>query len=99
MEADKKAKYSPFARLRGASFPAFVMDSYGSWGKQAVEVLGLLKDLLLDKNSRVLAAQTLAVALQRGIALGARWSVTRACGGQPRWRPVSATMLTLNHNR
>ena len=78
MEADKKAKYLPFARLQGASFLAFVLDSYGSWGKQAVEVLGVLKELVVDKHSRVLAAQTLAVALQRGNALVARAGALRS---------------------
>ena len=72
MEADKKAKYLPLARIQNASVLAFVMDSYGSWGKQAVEVLGMLKELLMAKDLRVLAAQTLAVALQRGNALVAR---------------------------
>lgn len=78
MEADKKAKYLPLAQLQGASLLAFVMDSYGSWGKQAVEVLGLLKELEVEKLSRVLAAQTLAVALQRGNALVARAGALRS---------------------
>ena len=91
MEADKKAKYLPLARLRGASFLAFVLDSYGGWGKQAAEVLGLLRELMEEKNSRVVAAQTLAVALQKG---NARAGALRARGGEL-WWPVTATTWTL----
>jgi hypothetical protein len=61
MEADKKAKYAASAQAQGASFRAFVLDAYGGWGKEATELLGMLRDLL--DGSNILAAQTLAVAL------------------------------------
>ena len=53
------------------------MDAYGGWGKQAVKIMLFLKELT-DTQSRVMATQTLAVALQRGNAIVARAGAMRA---------------------
>ena len=65
------------ARRDNADFLAFVMDAYGGWGKQAVKIMLFLKELT-DTQSRVIATQTLAVALQRGNAIVARAGAMRA---------------------
>ena len=46
IENAKMAKYRPVAQQRGASFLAFIMESYGALGKQACEVLRVLNKAL-----------------------------------------------------
>ena len=62
------------ASERGASFLAFIAESYGALGNQAGEVLKLLNNTLNQAPARPFelseraVAETLSVALQRGNA-------------------------------
>ena len=74
IENAKMAKYRPVAQQRGASFLAFIMESYGALGKQASDILKLLNkalDRAPDRSyelSERAIVETLSVALQRGNA-------------------------------
>ena len=85
MEGNKRAKYDHLARLQGASLLAFAVETFGGFGKQAVEIIDLLKaasfssaPLHFHTSLSTAAAQMLAVALQRGNALVARAGALRA---------------------
>ena len=70
----KAAKYSSVASERGARFMAFIAESYGALGKQAMELLKLLDNILDRAPARPFelsgraVMEALAVALQRGNA-------------------------------
>ena len=74
IENAKSAKYRAAASERGASFLAFIAESYGALGNQAGEVLKLLNNTLNQAPARPFelseraVAETLSVALQRGNA-------------------------------
>ena len=74
IENAKMAKYRPVAVQRGATFLAFIMESYGALGKQAGEILKVLNkalDRIPDRSyelSERAIIETLSVALQRGNA-------------------------------
>ena len=74
IENAKSAKYREVASERGASFLAFIAESYGALGNQAGEVLKLLNNTLNQAPARPFelseraVAETLSVALQRGNA-------------------------------
>ena len=74
IENAKLAKYRAVASERGASFLAFIAESYGALGNQAGEVLKLLNNTLNQAPARPFelseraVAETLSVALQRGNA-------------------------------
>ena len=75
IENAKAAKYRSVALERGATFSAFITESYGALGNQAVELLKLLNSTLNHAPARPfelserIVAETLSVALQRGNAL------------------------------
>ena len=74
IENVKAAKYSSVALERGARFMAFIVESYGALGKQAMELLKLLDNVLDRAPARPFelsgraVMEALAVALQRGNA-------------------------------
>jgi len=74
IENAKAAKYSSVASERGARFMAFIAESYGALGKQAMELLKLLDNILDRAPARPFelsggaVMEALAVALQRGNA-------------------------------
>ena len=74
IENAKSAKYRAVASERGASFLAFIAESYGALGNQAGEVLKWLNNTLNQAPARPFelseraVAETLSVALQRGNA-------------------------------
>ena len=74
IENAKAAKYRSVALERGATFSAFIVESYGALGGQGSELLKLLNSTLnhvparpFELSERVVA-ETLSVALQRGNA-------------------------------
>ena len=84
IENAKAAKYSLVASERGARFMAFIAESYGALGKQAMELLKLL-DKILDRAparpfelSGRAVMEALAVALQRGNAFVSHLGSARA---------------------
>jgi len=74
IENAKAAKYRSVALERGATFSAFIVESYGALGGQGLELLKLLNSTLnhaparpFELSERVVA-ETFSVALQRGNA-------------------------------
>ena len=74
IENAKAAKYRSVAMERGATFSAFIVESYGALGSQGLELLKLLNSTLnhaparpFELSERVVA-ETFSVALQRGNA-------------------------------
>ena len=74
IENAKAAKYRSVAMERGATFSAFIVESYGALGGQGLELLKLLNSTLnhaparpFELSERVVA-ETFSVALQRGNA-------------------------------
>ena len=74
IENAKAAKYRSVALERGATFSAFIIESYGALGGQGLELLKLLNSTLnhaparpFELSERVVA-ETFSVALQRGNA-------------------------------
>ena len=74
IENAKAAKYRSVALERGATFSAFIVESYGALGGQGMELLKLLNSTLnhaparpFELSERVVA-ETFSVALQRGNA-------------------------------
>ena len=75
-EATKASKYAVLAAARAASFLPFIMESYGAYGKKALEVLHILRKAAANavlpiptSSSQSSFPQILAVTLQRGNAL------------------------------
>lgn len=74
IENAKGAKYRSVAQGRGITFLAFIVESYGAFGKQATEVLKLLNNALNHAPARPFELsekailETLSVALQKGNA-------------------------------
>ena len=70
-EAVKTRQYSEMASLNSAKLLAFAVESYGAFGKQAAELVQILRraadrTLMLTSMSGDYAIQALAVALQKG---------------------------------
>ena len=74
IENAKAAKYRSVALERGATFSAFIVESYGALGGQGLELLKLLHSTLNQVPARPfelsekVVAETFSVALQRGNA-------------------------------
>jgi hypothetical protein len=91
-EAMKLAKYDALCAAHGWRMVPFVMESYGAFGRRALDFLGTMLAYATEQNQPFVlkrARQELAVALQRGNA----WVALQACvsarvGG--RARPASA---------
>ena len=76
-ERSKQAKYAPFAEAENTTFDAFVLESFGAFGRAAVKVLRAIVTHhshaqhassfpLLSFNFSRWAHSVIAIALQRG---------------------------------
>ena len=82
LESAKRKKYARLAARQGASFLAFAVETYGAFGAQAEQVIKLIVSrnarFSFGPRSRALPAQFLAVAIQKGNALVARYGALAA---------------------
>ena len=75
IESAKSTKYAGVAAARGGKFLAFVVESFGAFGRQALDIIKTLHSELSRAPSspssltRSFIVETLAIALQRGNAL------------------------------
>ena len=96
-EAPKVSKYAVLAAARAASFLPFIMESYGAYGKKALEVLHILRKAAANavlpiptSSSQSSFPQILAVTLQRGNALVFKRGAVDAAAGRPVFRRGAA---------
>ena len=89
IQSAKLTKYAGVAADRGGKFLAFVLESFGAFGPQALDILKTLYSAMSNSPSspssltRSFIVESLAVALQRGNALVSQTGLiackTRAC--------------------
>ena len=97
-ETTKISKYGALAATRAASFLPFIMESYGAFGKKALEVLHILRKAAVNAvlpipSSQSPFSQILSVTLQRGNALVFKRGAVEAkaaAAGRPVPRRVAA---------
>jgi hypothetical protein len=75
IENAKSTKYAGVASARGGKFLAFIFETYGAYGRQALDILKSLQSLMSRLSlasppmARSSIIETLSIALQRGNAL------------------------------
>jgi hypothetical protein len=90
IQGRKCTKYAAVAETtRGGKFLAFVLESYGAFGPQALDILKILYTALSNSPSsptsltRSFIVESIAIALQRGNALVSQTGLiackTQAC--------------------
>ena len=85
-EKRKVADYKEFAARQGAAFSPFVLETYGSFGKAATEVLKILQTQAASSATLTIpldefaahCVRTLSVALQKGNGMVAKRGMDRA---------------------
>ena len=67
-EGIKQRKYGPIADARGSVCYGFAIETFGAWGKEAVEVMKLLESMMLEQRgagvTRLRMIQTISIAVQ-----------------------------------
>src|SRR3954451_5553182 len=67
-EGKKRVNYSSIAEARGAVCYGFGIETFGAWGKDAVQVIKLLESMMIEQRgagtTKLRMIQTISIAVQ-----------------------------------